>query len=73
LHVARAWTSWEGGGCTVPHFLKCGPILGSANSSKIHGEWGFHFFPKKIYAKFSPHVDLPIYRWDFSFMKNLIH
>jgi hypothetical protein len=23
-------------------------ILGSPNSSKIHGEWRFHFFPKKI-------------------------
>jgi hypothetical protein len=46
LHVARAWTS-NGGVCTVSHFLKCAPILGSANSSKIHGEWRFHFFPKK--------------------------
>jgi hypothetical protein len=31
-----------------PHFLKLAPTLGSANSSKIHGEWRFHFFPKKI-------------------------
>jgi hypothetical protein len=27
--------------------LKLAPTLGSANSSKIHGEWRFHFFPKK--------------------------
>jgi hypothetical protein len=46
LHVARASTSC-GGVRTVSHFLKCAPILGSANSSKIHGEWRFHFFPKK--------------------------
>jgi hypothetical protein len=61
------------GGCTIPHFLKCAPTLGSANSSKIHGEWRFHFFPKSFLAKFSPHVDLPIYRLDFCLMKNLIH
>jgi hypothetical protein len=30
------------------HYLKLAPTLGSANSSKIHGEWRFHFFPKKI-------------------------
>jgi hypothetical protein len=48
--------------------LKLAPTLGSANSSKIHGEWRFRFFPK-----FSPHLDLPIYRWDFCFMKSLIH
>jgi hypothetical protein len=29
------------------HFLKLAPTLGSANSSKIHGEWRFYFFPKK--------------------------
>jgi hypothetical protein len=31
----------------APHFLKLAPTLGSANSSKIHGEWRFHFFPKE--------------------------
>jgi hypothetical protein len=30
------------------HFLMLAPTLGSANSFKIHGEWRFHFFPKKI-------------------------
>jgi hypothetical protein len=59
-------------GVQHPHFLKLAPILGSANSSKIHGEWRFHFFPQFIFAKFSPHLDLHIYRWDFCFMKNLI-
>jgi hypothetical protein len=34
-------------GVQHPHFLKLAPTLGSANSSKIHGEWRFHFFPKK--------------------------
>jgi hypothetical protein len=32
-------------GVQHPHFLKLAPTLGSANSSKIHGEWRFHFFP----------------------------
>jgi hypothetical protein len=60
LHVARAWASW-GVGCTTPHFLKLAPILGSANSSKIHGEWRFHFFPKIFFPKFKAHLDLHIY------------
>jgi hypothetical protein len=34
-------------GVQHPYFLKLAPTLGSANSSKIHGEWRFHFFPKK--------------------------
>jgi hypothetical protein len=32
-------------GVQHPHFLKLAPTLGSANSSKIHGEWRFYFFP----------------------------
>jgi hypothetical protein len=35
---------WENG-CTAPPFFEA--TLGSATSSKIHGEWRFHFFPKK--------------------------
>jgi hypothetical protein len=31
-------------GVQHPHFLKLAPTLGSANSSKIHGKWRFHFF-----------------------------
>jgi hypothetical protein len=54
------------------HFLKLALTLGSANSSKIHGERRFHFFPKKN-PKFSLHLDLPIYHWDFCFMKSWIH
>jgi hypothetical protein len=74
FHVAWAWASWGGGvGCTVPHFLKLAPTLGSANSFKIHGEWRFHFFPKKVFPKFGPQLDLHIYGWDFCSMKNLIH
>jgi hypothetical protein len=73
LICSKAWASWGGGWVTAPHFLKCAPTLGSANSLKIHGEWRFHFLPKKIGAKFSPHLDLPIYCWDFCFMKNLIY
>jgi hypothetical protein len=69
VHVARAWASW-GVGCTVPQFLKYAPTLGSANFSKIHGEWRFLFSPKKVFAKFSPYLDLHIYCWDFCFMKN---
>jgi hypothetical protein len=34
-------------GVQHPHFLKLAPTLGSANSSKIHGEWRFHFFLKR--------------------------
>jgi hypothetical protein len=52
-----------------PHFLKLAPTLGSANSSKIHGEWRFHFFPKKKIPKFRVHLGLHIYLWDFCFMK----
>jgi hypothetical protein len=52
-----------------PHYLKLAPTLGSANSSKIHGELRFHFFPKKTNPKFRTHLDLHIYRWDFCFMK----
>jgi hypothetical protein len=51
---------WENG-CTTPPFLKLVPTLGSANSSKIHGEWRFQFFPQFVFAKFSPHLDLHIY------------
>jgi hypothetical protein len=40
LHVVRAWTSSGGG------WVHSIPVFGSANSSKIHGEWRFHFFPK---------------------------
>jgi hypothetical protein len=47
-------------GVQHPHFLKLAPTLGSANSSKIHKEWRFHFFPKTKIPKFSPHLDLPI-------------
>jgi hypothetical protein len=39
-------------GVQHPHFLKLAPTLGSANSSKIHGEWRFHFFQKKQIPKF---------------------
>jgi hypothetical protein len=38
-------------GVQDPHFLKLAPTLGSANSFKIHGEWRFHFFPKKKNSK----------------------
>jgi hypothetical protein len=55
-----------------PHFLKLAPTLGSGNSSKIHGEWRFHFFPNFLFPKFSSYLDLHIYRWDFCFMKKLI-
>jgi hypothetical protein len=37
---------WENG-CIASPFLKLAPTLESANSSKIHGEWRFHFFSKK--------------------------
>jgi hypothetical protein len=33
----------------------------------------FTFFQKTFFPKFSPHLDLPIYRWDFCSMKTLIH
>jgi hypothetical protein len=39
------WTrAFERMGVQHPHYLKLAPTLGSANSSKIHGEWRFHFF-----------------------------
>jgi hypothetical protein len=60
-------------GVQHPHFLKDAPTLGSANSSKIHGEWRFHFFPNLFLAKFILHLDLHIYRWDFYFMIKLSH
>jgi hypothetical protein len=60
-------------GVQHPHFLKLAPTLGSANSSKIHGEWRFHFFLKKKIPKFRFYLDLHICLWDFCFMKNLIH
>jgi hypothetical protein len=56
-------------GVQHPNFLKLAPTFGSANSSKIHGEWRFHFFPKKINPKFRSHMDFHIYYWDFCFMK----
>jgi hypothetical protein len=56
-------------GVQHPHFLKLAPTLGSANSSKIHGEWRFHFLPNFLFPKFSSYLDLHIYRWDFCFMK----
>jgi hypothetical protein len=37
--------AFERMGVQHPHFLKLAPTLGRANSSKIHGEWRFHFFP----------------------------
>jgi hypothetical protein len=40
--MARAF---ERMGLQHPHFLKLAPTLGSANTSKIHGEWRFHFSP----------------------------
>jgi hypothetical protein len=39
--------AFERMGVQHPHYLKLAPTLGSANSSKIHREWRFHFFPKK--------------------------
>jgi hypothetical protein len=60
-------------GVQHPHVLKLAPTLGSANSSKIHGEWRFHFFLKKKIPKFRFHLDFHIYLWDFCFMKKLIH
>jgi hypothetical protein len=38
---------WENG-CTTPPFLKLAPTLGSVKSCKLHGDWRFHFFSKKI-------------------------
>jgi hypothetical protein len=38
--------AFERMGVHHPHHLKLAPTLGSANSSKIHGQWRFHFFPK---------------------------
>jgi hypothetical protein len=49
LHVARAWTSGRGGGgCTVPHFLKCAPILEVLILQKFMESGDFTFFQKKI-------------------------
>jgi hypothetical protein len=59
-------------GVQRPHFLKLAPTLGSGNSSKIHGEWRFHFFSNFLFPKFSSYLDLHIYRWDFCFMRKLI-
>jgi hypothetical protein len=59
-------------GVQRPHFLKLAPTLGSGNSSKIHGEWRFHFFPNFLFPKFSSYLDLHIYHWDLFFMKQLI-
>jgi hypothetical protein len=56
-------------GIQHPHYLKLALTLGSANSSKIHGEWRFHYFPKKMIPKFRTHLDLHINHWDFCFMK----
>jgi hypothetical protein len=39
--------AFERMGVQYPHYLKLAPTLGSANSSKIHREWRFHFFSKK--------------------------
>jgi hypothetical protein len=50
-------------GCTIP------PFFGSVKSSIPHGAWRFHFFSKFCFAKIREHMDLHIYRWDFSFMK----
>jgi hypothetical protein len=36
--------AFERMGIQHTHYLKLAPTLGSANSSKIHGEWRFHFF-----------------------------
>jgi hypothetical protein len=52
---------WENG-CTTPPFFEA--TLGSANSSKLHGEWRFHFF-QKHFSKFRAYLDLHIYCWDF--------
>jgi hypothetical protein len=52
-----------------PHFLKLVPTFGSVESSIPHGEWRFHFFPKKKNSKFRVHIDLYIHRWDFGFNK----
>jgi hypothetical protein len=61
--------AFERMGIQHPHYLKLAPTLGSANSSKIHGEWRFHFFPNKKIPEFRTHLDLHIYCWDFCFMK----
>jgi hypothetical protein len=47
----RRWAKAFGRmGVQHPHFLKLAPTLGSANSSKIHGEWRFHFFSKILFC-----------------------
>jgi hypothetical protein len=42
-------------------------------SSIPRGAWRFHFFPNSIFAKIRVHLELPIHRSDFSFMKNCNH
>jgi hypothetical protein len=68
-------TSWHFGrmGVQYPHFLKLAPTFGSVKFSIPHGNWSFHFFSNFIFPKFTVHVDLHIYRWDFCFMKNWGH
>jgi hypothetical protein len=63
---------WENG-CTAPPLFEACPTLGSANSFKIHGEWRFHFFPRKKIPKFRTPLNLRIYYWDFCSMKKWIH
>jgi hypothetical protein len=64
-----------GGGVCVQHlhFLKVAPTLGSVKSSIPRGAWRFHFFPNSIFAKIRVHLELPIHRSDFSFMKKCNH
>jgi hypothetical protein len=45
-------------GVQHPHFLKDAPTLESANSSKIHGEWRFHFFPNYFFLNL-------VHTWNF--------
>jgi hypothetical protein len=45
-------------GVQYPHFLKLALPLGSANSSKIHRERRFHFFPKNKFLNL-------VYTWTF--------
>jgi hypothetical protein len=82
FEILKKMNFWKFGKCAwafgrmgvqCPHFLKLALTLGSANSSKIHGEWRFHFFPNFLFPKFSSYLDLHIYRWDFCFIKKLIH
>jgi hypothetical protein len=55
-------------GVQHPHFLKLVPTLGSVESSILHGAWTFQFF-SIFFPKIREYLDLPIYHWDFSFMK----